>query len=110
MATLSSVFKSDLLKRGRTRPSRCICMRLKKRVPHSLPLSVYRVPGSLRQALGRAVESVSDVRIEGVAMRVWLSMYGSRGNIEKMVGLAVLGAEQCCAPVTTGVMSTGVWR
>ena len=40
-----------------------------------------------------------------------LSMYGSRGDAEPMVGLAVqLGAEECDAPVATGVMSTGVWR
>ena len=44
-------------------------------------------------------------------MRVLLSMYGSRGDVEPMVGLAVqLGAEECDAPVATGVMSTGVWR
>jgi hypothetical protein len=43
-------------------------------------------------------------------MRVLLSMYGSRGNVEK-VGLAVqLGTEECCAPVRTGVTSTLVWR
>jgi vancomycin aglycone glucosyltransferase len=56
-------------------------------------------------------------------MRVLLSMYGSRGDVEPMVGLAVqsraLGAEmrvcappgeECYAPVATGVMPTGVWR
>jgi hypothetical protein len=44
-------------------------------------------------------------------MPVLLSMYGSRGDVEPMVGLAVhLGVEECDAPVATGVMSTGVWR
>jgi hypothetical protein len=47
-------------------------------------------------------------------MRVLLSTYGSRGDVEPMVGLAVrsraLGAEDCDAPVATGVMATGVWR
>ena len=60
-------------------------------------------------------------------MRALLSMYGSRGDVEPMVRLAVqlgaLGAElRVCAPpdcaaaeegdasVATGVMPTGVWR
>jgi hypothetical protein len=44
-------------------------------------------------------------------MRVLLSMNGSRGDVEPMVGLAgQLGAEECDAPAATGVMSTGVWR
>lgn len=44
-------------------------------------------------------------------MRVLLSTYGARGNVEPMVGLAVqLGAEECDAPVATGVISTGGWR
>jgi vancomycin aglycone glucosyltransferase len=56
-------------------------------------------------------------------MRVLLSTYGSRGDVEPMVGLAVqsraLGAkmrvcappdEECDAPVATCVMPTGVWR
>jgi hypothetical protein len=46
-------------------------------------------------------------------MRVLLSTYGSRGDIEAMVGLAVqlraLGAEGCEALVATGVMPAGVW-
>ena len=45
-------------------------------------------------------------------MRVLLS-YGSRGNFEAMVGLAVqlraLGADGCDALVATGVMPAGVW-
>jgi vancomycin aglycone glucosyltransferase len=76
-------------------------------------------------------------------MRVLLSTYGSRGDVEPMVGLAVqsqalgaevrvcapadlppraaelvaarvesvaVAAEECDAPVATGVMPTGVWR
>ncbi len=39
-------------------------------------------------------------------MRVLLSMYGSSGDVESMVGAAIkLGAL-----VATGVMSPGVWR
>jgi hypothetical protein len=47
-------------------------------------------------------------------MRVLLSTYGSRGDVEPMVGLAVqsraLGAEECDALVATGVTPAGVWR
>ena len=47
-------------------------------------------------------------------MRVLLSTYGSRGDVEPMVGLAVqlraLGAEGCDALVATGVTLAGVWR
>jgi UDP:flavonoid glycosyltransferase YjiC (YdhE family) len=47
-------------------------------------------------------------------MRVLLSTYGSRGDVEPMVGLAVqlraLGAEGCDALVATVVTSAGVWR
>jgi len=59
-------------------------------------------------------------------MRVLLSTYGSRGDVEPLVGLAAelraLGAEVrvcappdcaaaegCDAPVATGVMPAGVW-
>jgi UDP:flavonoid glycosyltransferase YjiC (YdhE family) len=46
-------------------------------------------------------------------MRVLLSTYGSRADVEPMVGLAVqlraLGAEGCDAPVATGVTPAGVW-
>jgi vancomycin aglycone glucosyltransferase len=66
--------------------------------------------------------------MEGVAkMRVLLSTDGSRGDIERMVALAIeldgLGAEarlcappdlvpagECDAPVATGVMLIGEWR
>jgi UDP:flavonoid glycosyltransferase YjiC (YdhE family) len=47
-------------------------------------------------------------------MRVLLSTYGSRGDVEPMVQLAVqlraLGAEGCDALVATGVTPAGVWR
>jgi vancomycin aglycone glucosyltransferase len=50
-------------------------------------------------------------------MRVLLSTYGSRGDVEPMVGLAVqlraLGAEvQVCAPPDEGFaeLPAGVWR
>jgi UDP:flavonoid glycosyltransferase YjiC (YdhE family) len=45
-------------------------------------------------------------------MRVSLSTYGSRGDVEPMMGLAVqlpaLGAEGCDALI--GATSAGVWR
>jgi hypothetical protein len=47
-------------------------------------------------------------------MRVLLSTYGSREDVEPMVGPAVqlraLGAEGCDALVATGVMAAGVRR
>ena len=47
-------------------------------------------------------------------MRVSLSTYGSRGDIEPMAGLAVqlrtFGAEGCDALAATGVTPVGVWR
>jgi hypothetical protein len=47
-------------------------------------------------------------------MRVLLSRYESRGDVEPMVGLAVqmraLGAEGCDALVATGVTPAGVRR
>jgi UDP:flavonoid glycosyltransferase YjiC (YdhE family) len=47
-------------------------------------------------------------------MRALLSTYGSRGDVEPMVGLAVrlrvLSAEGYDAPVATGVMPAGVQR
>jgi UDP:flavonoid glycosyltransferase YjiC (YdhE family) len=46
-------------------------------------------------------------------MRVSLSTYGSRGDVEPIVGLAVqlrsLGAEGCDALVATSVTPAGVW-
>jgi len=47
-------------------------------------------------------------------MRVLLSTYGSRGDVEPVVALAVrlraLGAEGCDALVATGVTPAGAWR
>jgi hypothetical protein len=47
-------------------------------------------------------------------MRVLLSTYGSRGDVEPMAGLAVrlrtLGADECDALVATGVVPAGVGR
>jgi vancomycin aglycone glucosyltransferase len=60
-------------------------------------------------------------------MRVLSTTYGSRGNVEPMAGLAprwrapvavalactpadCAAAEECDAPVATGVMPDGVWR
>ena len=47
-------------------------------------------------------------------MRVSLPTYGSRRDVEPMVGLAVrlraLGAKGCDALVATGVTPAGVWR
>lgn len=47
-------------------------------------------------------------------MRVLLSTYRSRGDVEPMVGLAVqlraLGAAGCDVLVATGVTPAGVWR
>jgi len=47
-------------------------------------------------------------------MRVLLSTYGSREDVEPMVRLAVqlraLGAEACDVVVATCVMPAGVWR
>jgi hypothetical protein len=44
-------------------------------------------------------------------MRVMFSTYGSREDVEPMVGLTVQpGAEECDAPVAPGVMPTGGCR
>ena len=45
-------------------------------------------------------------------MRVLLSTYGPRDDVEPMVGLAVraLDAEACDALVATGALPAGVWR
>ncbi len=71
-----------------------------------LPLSTYSAPGDLRQGPGRAGGSLAEARTYGNGsreMRVLLSTYGSRGDVEPLVGLAVrlraLGAEaRVCAP------------
>jgi hypothetical protein len=47
-------------------------------------------------------------------MRVVLSTYRSRGDVEPMVELTehsrAVGAEGCDAPVAIGVTPAGVWR
>jgi UDP:flavonoid glycosyltransferase YjiC (YdhE family) len=54
-------------------------------------------------------------------MRALLTTYGSRGAVDPVVGLAAelvaaqfdavaAAAEECHAPVATGVMPTGAWR
>jgi hypothetical protein len=47
-------------------------------------------------------------------MRVLSSTYGSRGNVDPMVGLAVrlraLGAERWDALAAGGMVPAGVWR
>jgi hypothetical protein len=43
-------------------------------------------------------------------MRVSLSMYGSRGDVEPMGLVGQLWAEEWDAPVAAGVMPTGGWR
>jgi vancomycin aglycone glucosyltransferase len=77
-----------------------------KESTHSFPLSTYSAPGGLRQDPGRAAESPAKARTCGNGsreVRVLLSTYGSRGDVEPLVGLAVrlraLGAEvRVCAP------------
>src|SRR6202023_870121 len=77
-----------------------------KESTHSSPVSTYSAPGDLRQDPGRAVESPAEARTYGHGgreMRVLLSTYGGRGDVEPLVGLAVrlraLGAEvRVCAP------------
>jgi len=77
-----------------------------KESTHSFPLPTYSAPGGLRQDPGRAAESPTKARTCGNGsreMRVLLSTYGSRGDVEPLVGLAVrlraLGAEvRVCAP------------
>src|SRR6266542_604306 len=75
--------------------------------PDSFPLSTYSAPGDLRQDPGRAAESLAEARTYGNGsreMRVLLSTYGSRGDVEPLAGLAVrlraLGADVrvCASP------------
>jgi vancomycin aglycone glucosyltransferase len=71
-----------------------------------LPLSTYSAPGGLRQDPGRAAQSSAEARTcgnGGYEVRVVLSAWGSRGDVEPLAGLAVrlreLGAEvRVCAP------------
>ena len=60
-----------------------------KESTHSSPLSTYSAPGGLRQDPGRAVESPAVTRTWGNGssdMRVLLSAYGSRGDVEPRPG------------------------
>jgi len=59
-------------------------------------------PGSYRIIAGQNARNLWNGRHE---MRVCLSTYGTRGDVEPTVGLG----EECDAPVATGVMPTGVW-
>ena len=70
----------------------------------SLPLPGYRAPGGLRQAPSRPVESLGEARNGEhgrYEMRVLLSTYGSRGNVEPMVDLrcSSRGTVGVCAPL-----------
>lgn len=77
-----------------------------KESTHSFPLSIYSVPGDLRQDPGRAAESPAEAETCGKGsceVGVLLSTYGSPGDVEPRAGLAVqlwtLGAEVwVCAP------------
>ena len=88
---------------GLVRPHRTIKERAR---PHSFPLSTYSALVGLRQDPGSAAESPTEARTWGNGsreVRVLLSTYGSRGDVEPLVGLAVqlraLGAEvRMCAP------------
>ena len=72
----------------------------------SFPLLIYSAPGGLRQDPGHPAESLAEARtdeIGGSEMRVLLSTWGSRGDVEPLVALAMqlreLGAEvRLCAP------------
>jgi hypothetical protein len=71
----------------------------------SLPLLSYSAPGGLRQDPDLAAESSAEASTCGMGfdVRASLSMYGRRGGVEPLVGLAVrlraLGAEvRVCAP------------
>jgi len=64
------------------------------------PLSIYSAPGGLRQGPGGAAQLPAEARTCGNGsreLRVLLSTYGSRGDVEPLVGLVVqlkaLGAE-----------------
>ena len=71
-----------------------------------MPLLIYSARGGLRQDPGRGAYSLAETRTDGnweLRMRVLLSTYGGRGDVEPLVALAVLlrelGAEmRVCAP------------
>jgi hypothetical protein len=94
----------------------------------SSPLEIYSAPGGLRQAPRRAAKSSALAGIygrESRETRAVLTTYGSRGDVEPVMGLVVrlraLGrqvrvcapsdcaaAEGCDALVATGVVPEGV--
>jgi vancomycin aglycone glucosyltransferase len=87
-----------------------------KESTHPFPFSTYSALGGLRQDPGRAAESLAEARICGNGSREVrvLSTYGSRGDVEPMVGPAVrlraLGAE-LLADVGVPLMPIGQpWR
>ena len=92
--------------RGRGHPAAAGGQKKRQGDRARLPLSTYSASGGLRQDPGRAAESSAEARTCGNGsreVRVLLSTYGSRGDVEPMVGLAVqlraLGAEvRVCAP------------
>ena len=92
-----------------------------------MPLLSYSALGGLRQDPGRAAYSLAEpepMEIGELRMRVLLSTYGGRGDVEPLAGLAVglraLGAEvRVCAPpdfaellarVGVPLVTMGVWR
>jgi vancomycin aglycone glucosyltransferase len=72
----------------------------------AFPLSTYNAQGDLRQDPGRGAQSLAEARTcgnGGCDLRVLLSTWGSQGDVEPLLGLAValraLGAEvRMCAP------------
>ncbi len=78
----------------------------RKESTHSPPFSIYSAPGGLRQDPGHAAQWSAGARNCGNGsreVRVLLSAYGSRGDVEPMPGVAVwlraLGAQvRACAP------------
>jgi hypothetical protein len=86
-------------------------------VTHSPPPPIYTAEGACGKPRVVPHNRRPQARTYGNGrseMRVLLSTYGSRGDVEPMVGLAVqlraLGAEGCDALVATGVTPDGAWR
>src|SRR5687768_7793409 len=82
-----------------------------------LPTSTYNASGGLRQDPGCAAESPAVARnrrkLGSREVRVLLSTYGSRGDVEPLLGLAVrlreLGAEvRVCAPPDFAELLAGI--
>jgi hypothetical protein len=82
---------------------------------HSLlPFSTYSAPGGLRQDPGCDPESSAVARTcrnGSTGVRVLLSTYGSRGDVEPLVALAVrlreLGAEVRASAVAGAIRTDG---